>query len=100
LIPAHTYTHYLFLLDAPGAHRDLHSFPTRRSSDLFVTGHNSRACGNTAIFLNTTSKKRIPPASVILSGGRAIPQSGKGGRSRRIPRDIAASIPRQGILTA
>src|SRR5205085_8048147 len=98
LIPAHTYTHYLFLLDAPGAHRDLHSFPTRRSSDLFVTGHNSRACGNTAIFLNTTSKKRIPPASVILSGGRAIPQSGKGGRSRRRSEEHTSELQSQSNL--
>src|SRR5437763_6014697 len=49
--------HDLFFFDCAGDHRDLHSFPTRRSSDLAATAPRARAtCATTSCAASPCSR--------------------------------------------
>src|SRR5439155_25436815 len=64
-----------FLLYSSGAHRDLHSFPTRRSSDLIGRGkvRDIYAVGNDKMLIVTSD--RLSAFDVVLSD--PIPDKGR-----------------------
>src|SRR5436309_16118968 len=50
----------LFFYSSYGAHRDLHSFPTRRSSDLDVDGTDQTSLGQFSGRVQQTYKHSVP----------------------------------------
>src|SRR5207253_9851080 len=67
----------LFFFYCHGAHRDLHSFPTRRSSDLYAL--TAADCDSGSPPCNTT---KAPPVSVTLSN--TVPSVSQDRKSTRL----------------
>src|SRR5438552_12716544 len=77
---------FLFFFYSSGTHRDLHSFPTRRSSDLadaaFVGGPDEEFTGRCAAIL--ANGKRCPNASLPGSRFCGVPGSDADRKSTRL----------------
>src|SRR5262249_60773397 len=68
---------YFFLSYAPPAHPDLHSFPTRRSSDLFASRPDRRAAripGRRSPFLPERTIRRQRRAPRAWRAGSTLPR--------------------------